>query len=752
MNENVQVKIDGSDEANVQVKHSRPSFWAGSFAHYRNNPHWGVIAYGRPGGDVKHTFHRIYERGAEDAGASNGKAGSTISNPLQTICRLLSEHGGFVATVPLETERVEKLVINVVDDESAHGYTLDSWAVTEAVGNGTMDKELLAPATAVDVTCDIKKINKPTIDAARQVNRMQPIRSTANESPGTVVEEAQDTKHRAQRAYCQMFAVCMYAEDLRYGGGDDFLAALRDKTSFLNSIRLASYCCTLGYVEGCCCLLHQVNDDGDRVWWNDQAFWTHEFLPSLAEWENLQLAAVGPQQHLVVASLSDHDEYMSIVYVRALELANMYTSSMMRSDDVVAIRNHNASMRFEALLVMITSTCKYACARALSVSLKADFSVSAGLHSRHESTYNEFSVNPPLDHYRGKLAASKGSLNDVWETVNKNEVEPAILRTTLNIICSRTPLTWSIQCRRLLRVATFGREVGIFRASISGRPWSRGCEKRFHSRPHASQHANGKEDAATDADLTSLRQKLGATFRANLALKDLPQGLQGKQHPSNGSGSQVDAGPQGALGVTYAGLAIAQGVAGAGLAMAPSNGQAGTDMIRFRQLFERPINQYPKPQASSYPPPSTPHDNIDEDEDDKDDDDVAGVVKTEVYLLCLQSASTRFFIFASRNMQHRIHQRSRWTTCYRPPKGQVVLQEDDQQHNDAEPLASSSEDDLYQANGPTTAKPLTFATRSPTSKRRSPSFRPVVALLPVTASYQGSDRKAKLIVKFRETP
>lgn len=61
----------------------------------------------------------------------------------------------------------------------------------------------------------------------------------------------------------------------------------------------------------------------------------------------------------------------------------------------------------------------------LSVALKADFSISAGLHFRYGSSYNEFSVNPTLDHYRGKLAASKASFNDVWETV-KGEVEPAV--------------------------------------------------------------------------------------------------------------------------------------------------------------------------------------------------------------------------------------------------------------------------------------------------------------------------------------
>jgi hypothetical protein len=61
----------------------------------------------------------------------------------------------------------------------------------------------------------------------------------------------------------------------------------------------------------------------------------------------------------------------------------------------------------------------------LSVTLKADFSISAGLHFRYGSSYNEFSVNPSLDHYRGKLASSKASFNDVWETV-KGEVAPAV--------------------------------------------------------------------------------------------------------------------------------------------------------------------------------------------------------------------------------------------------------------------------------------------------------------------------------------
>ncbi|KAK6503191.1 hypothetical protein TWF481_008221 [Arthrobotrys musiformis] len=79
---------------------------------------------------------------------------------------------------------------------------------------------------------------------------------------------------------------------------------------------------------------------------------------------------------------------------------------------------------------------------ALAVAVKADFSISAGLHFRYGSSYNEFSVNPTLDHYRGKLAASKASFNDVWETVKgevmntvaQNPAQKQLLDNALSII------------------------------------------------------------------------------------------------------------------------------------------------------------------------------------------------------------------------------------------------------------------------------------------------------------------------------
>ncbi|EMC99653.1 hypothetical protein BAUCODRAFT_21415 [Baudoinia panamericana UAMH 10762] len=102
------------------------------------------------------------------------------------------------------------------------------------------------------------------------------------------------------------------------------------------------------------------------------------------------------------------------------------------------------------LLVTHASPAREGLLNQLSVTLKADFSVSAGLHFRYGSSYNEFSVNPSLDHYRGKLSASKAQFNDVWETV-KHEVEPAVqeneaqnklLQLALDLV-SKMPLTAS---------------------------------------------------------------------------------------------------------------------------------------------------------------------------------------------------------------------------------------------------------------------------------------------------------------------
>ncbi|ODV92254.1 hypothetical protein CANCADRAFT_18138, partial [Tortispora caseinolytica NRRL Y-17796] len=78
----------------------------------------------------------------------------------------------------------------------------------------------------------------------------------------------------------------------------------------------------------------------------------------------------------------------------------------------------------------------------IALTLKADFTVSAGLHFRCGTSYNEFSVNPSLNHFRSKLAAAHAQFNDVWSTV-KDEViqilqadpiQKALLGTALSVV------------------------------------------------------------------------------------------------------------------------------------------------------------------------------------------------------------------------------------------------------------------------------------------------------------------------------
>jgi hypothetical protein len=61
----------------------------------------------------------------------------------------------------------------------------------------------------------------------------------------------------------------------------------------------------------------------------------------------------------------------------------------------------------------------------LALALKADLTVSAGLHFRYASSYNEFSVQPDFDGFRRKLVSSKESFHRVWDAV-RAQVDTAI--------------------------------------------------------------------------------------------------------------------------------------------------------------------------------------------------------------------------------------------------------------------------------------------------------------------------------------
>ncbi|KAJ7895660.1 Ser/Thr protein phosphatase [Mycena olivaceomarginata] len=61
----------------------------------------------------------------------------------------------------------------------------------------------------------------------------------------------------------------------------------------------------------------------------------------------------------------------------------------------------------------------------LALVTKADLTVSAGLHFRYATSYNEFSVQGDFDGFRGKLVAGKEGFDKVWDSV-KTQVDAVI--------------------------------------------------------------------------------------------------------------------------------------------------------------------------------------------------------------------------------------------------------------------------------------------------------------------------------------
>lgn len=61
----------------------------------------------------------------------------------------------------------------------------------------------------------------------------------------------------------------------------------------------------------------------------------------------------------------------------------------------------------------------------LALVLKADLTISAGLHFRYATSYNEFSVQGDFEGFRHKLAVGKEAFDKVWETV-KTQVDAVI--------------------------------------------------------------------------------------------------------------------------------------------------------------------------------------------------------------------------------------------------------------------------------------------------------------------------------------
>lgn len=61
----------------------------------------------------------------------------------------------------------------------------------------------------------------------------------------------------------------------------------------------------------------------------------------------------------------------------------------------------------------------------LSLAVKADLTISAGLHFRYPTSYNEFSVQSDFEGFRTKLLNAKENFEKIWEAV-KGQVEAVL--------------------------------------------------------------------------------------------------------------------------------------------------------------------------------------------------------------------------------------------------------------------------------------------------------------------------------------
>ncbi|KAF9458002.1 hypothetical protein BDZ94DRAFT_1201831 [Collybia nuda] len=77
------------------------------------------------------------------------------------------------------------------------------------------------------------------------------------------------------------------------------------------------------------------------------------------------------------------------------------------------------------LLVTHTSPGREGIIAQLGLVLKVDLTVSAGLHFRYATSYNEFSVQPDFEGFRHKLVSGKEGFDKVWESV-KTQVDAVI--------------------------------------------------------------------------------------------------------------------------------------------------------------------------------------------------------------------------------------------------------------------------------------------------------------------------------------
>lgn len=136
---------------------------------------------------------------------------------------------------------------------------------------------------------------------------------------------------------------------------------------------------------------------------------------------DVKLRILGLGGALVMHKLFDNGEGKTTI---AGGQGTMWTT-LLQMGELINTANNSYDPTETRIFLTHASPAREGLLNQLSVAIKADLSISAGLHFRYGSSYNEFSVNPTTDHYKAKLAAARASFYDVWDTV-KSKVEPAV--------------------------------------------------------------------------------------------------------------------------------------------------------------------------------------------------------------------------------------------------------------------------------------------------------------------------------------
>ncbi|WFD42752.1 hypothetical protein MPSI1_001401 [Malassezia psittaci] len=140
--------------------------------------------------------------------------------------------------------------------------------------------------------------------------------------------------------------------------------------------------------------------------------------------------------------------------------------------------------------------------------LRTDYSVSAALHLRQVTAFNEFGVNPSLDLFREKILHSHSQFEEVWDAVKTqvNQVidpsQRSLLDRALQVVLQvpqpitpggRDESTWKNTWYYNLPDAPFGSllfDIHQARISVETRSQGTSFASRLHSKPGNSVRAN----------------------------------------------------------------------------------------------------------------------------------------------------------------------------------------------------------------------------------------------------------------------